>query len=140
MNSPPPIPVSRNLLSTALWLALFATQYSGSLSAQTLDEDRSRIEKEYGMPFADIVRLNYWSVFERGNEFAQELGISRERFDALMNNHEWQLGRPSALAMQNALDSEQAKVLKRITASSKEGLVTGAFICLLYTSPSPRDS
>ena len=38
--------------------------------AQSLDVEQARIEKELGRPFNDVVRLNYWSVFERGDEFA----------------------------------------------------------------------
>ncbi len=101
---------------------------TGVLSAQSLDEDQTRIEKEFGHSFSDLVRLNYWSVFERGNEFAQELGISRERLDALLAKHAWQLKSPPALSIQNALYSDRAKTLKRATSSSQEGIEIGTLV------------
>ncbi len=96
--------------------------------AEALEGDQARIEKEFGRPFSDVVRLNYWSVFERGDEFAEELGISRQRLDTLLAKHEWELKPPPALAFQNALDSNQAKSLKRVKASSRQGLDTGSFV------------
>ena len=75
-----------------------------------------------------MVRLNYWSVFERGNEFAEELGISRPQLDTLIAIHSWELKPPPALAFQNALDSSQTNALEWVKASSRQGLDTGAFV------------
>ena len=52
-------------------------------------EDQASIEREFGRPFSDVVRLNYWSVFERGDEFAEELGIGRPKLDALIAKYSW---------------------------------------------------
>ena len=116
------------MLSIRLICGVIIGLSASALSAQSRDEDQARIEKEFGRSFEDVVRLNYWSVFERGNEFAQELGISCERLDALMSKHAWQLQAPPALSLQNALDSDRAKALKRVTASSWEEVETGAFV------------
>ena len=88
---------------------------AGVVVAQSLEEDQARIEKKFGRPFSDVVRLNYWSLFERGDEFAQELEISRARLDALIAKHSWELKPPPALAFQNALESDQSRTLKRVT-------------------------
>ncbi len=98
------------------------------LSAQSVDEDQARIERAFGHSFADVVRLNYWSVFERGDEFAEELGISRVRLDTLLAKHAWQLEPPPALSLQNSLDSDLARSLKEVKTSSNQGAETGAFI------------
>ena len=91
-------------------------------------EDQASIEREFGRPFSDVVRLNYWSVFERGDEFADELGVSRARMDGLLAKHSWELKPPPALAFQNALDSSLAKEIERVKASSRQSLDTGAFV------------
>jgi len=117
------------LLGTVIWLS------PGVVVAQSIEKDQARIEKKFGRPFSDIVRLNYWSVLERGNEFAQELGISRARLDALIARHSWELKPPPALAFQNALDLDRAKALKRITVSSRQNLKTGAFVDPTGQSP-----
>ena len=93
-----------------------------------LEGDQKRIEKDFGLSFSDVVRLNYWSVFERGDEFAEELGISRPRLDALIEKHSWELRPPPALAFQNALNSSQAKGLDRAKASSSQGIDTGLLV------------
>ena len=110
------------------------------VATESLAEEQARIEKEFGRPFSDIVRLNYWSVFERGDEFAQELGISRAQLDALVNKHSWELKAPPALPFQNALDSSQARGLKRVKASSGQSLETGAFVGPTGKAPSPGPS
>ena len=111
------------LVGMKLLLLLFI-----GVMTESPEEDQASIEREFGRSFSDVVRLNYWSVFERGDEFADELGISRARLDALVAKHSWELKPPPALAFQNALDSSQAKGLERIKASSRQGLDTGAFV------------
>ena len=108
--------------------------------AESLEGDQARIEKEFGRPFSDLVRLNYWSVFARGDEFAEEMGISRPQLDALIAKHSWELKPPPALAFQNALDSSQSKALQRVKASSRQGLDTGAFVGPSGKAPSPAAS
>ncbi len=101
---------------------------AGVLSAQSVDEDQVRIETEFTRSFSDLVRLNYWSVFERGDEFAVELGVTRKRFDALLAKHSWELGEPPALAYQNSLESERIANLKRVTVTSRAKVESGAFV------------
>ena len=101
------------------------------------EEDQASIERKFGRHFSDVVRLNYWSVFERGDEFAQELGISRAQLDALIQKYSWELKAPPALAFQNAPDSSQARGLKQVKASSGQGLETDAFVGPTGKSPSP---
>jgi len=113
----------------------FLWMNAGVVVAQSLEEDQARIEKKFGRPFSDVVRLNYWSLFERGDEFAQELEISRARLDALIAKHSWELKTPPALAFQNALDSDQARTLKRVTVSSRQNLKTGDFVGPAGQSP-----
>ena len=115
-------------LLVCLLLGAFIWLNPGVVVAQSHEGDQTRIEKKFGLPFVDVVRLNYWSVFERGNEFARELGISRARLDALITRHSWELKPPPALAFQNALDLDRAKALKRVTVSSRQNLETGAFV------------
>ena len=117
------------LLGALIWMN------AGGVVAQSLEEDQARIEKKFGHSFSDVVRLNYWSLFERGDEFAQELGISRARLDALIAKHSWELKPPPALAFQNALDSDRAKALKQVTVSSRQNLKTGAFVGPAGQSP-----
>ena len=93
-----------------------------------LEGDQKRIEKDFGLSFSDVVRLNYWSVFERGDEFAEELGISRPQLDALIEKHSWELRPPPALAFQNAMNSSQAKGLDRAKASSSQGIDAGLLV------------
>jgi hypothetical protein len=101
---------------------------AGVLSAQSVDEDQVRIETEFGRSFSDLVRLNYWSVYERGDEFAVELGVSRKRLDALLAKNSWELGEPPALAYQNAFESEGIASLKRVTVTSRAKVESGAFV------------
>ncbi len=115
-------------LLVCLLLGAFIWLNPGVVVAQSHEGDQTRIEKKFGLPFVDVVRLNYWSVFERGNEFARELGISRARLDALITRHSWELKPPPALAFQNVLDLDRAKALKRVTVSSRQNLETGAFV------------
>ena len=110
------------LLGTIIWLN------PSFVLAQSIEKDQARIEKKFGHPFSDVVRLNYWSVFERGNEFAQELGINRAQLDALIAKHSWELKPPPALTFQNTLDSDLARALKRVTVSSRQNLKTGDFV------------
>lgn len=116
--------VNRVIKALAVLIGLSA----GVLSAQSVDEDQFRIETKFGRSFSDLVRLNYWSVFERGDEFAVELGVSRERFDALLAKHSWELGGPPALAYQNALESGRIANLKRVTVTSRAKVKSGAFV------------
>ena len=90
------------LVGMKLLLLLFI-----GVMTESPEEDQASIEREFGRSFSDVVRLNYWSVFERGDEFADELGISRARLDDLVAKHSWELKPPPALAFQNALDSSQ---------------------------------
>ncbi len=119
---------NRRMLANRWTCGVLIGLSAGVLSAQSVDEDQVRIETEFGRSFSDLVRLNYWSVFERGDEFAVELGVSRERFDALLAKHSWELGEPPALAYQNALEPERIADLKSVTITSRTKVESGAFV------------
>lgn len=60
-----------------------------------------RIERQFGRPFADVVRSRLWSLYCTSDHFARELGVTRAQLRELLRAHEWDLMHPPALRFQN---------------------------------------
>ena len=61
----------------------------------------ARIERAFGRPFADVVRLRLWSRYGTTDRFAADLGITPQQLDELFNVYQWELMHPPALKSQN---------------------------------------
>ncbi|MBL7042158.1 MAG: hypothetical protein ISR77_26215 [Pirellulaceae bacterium] len=78
-----------------------ATAAIGAQSGIPVADEIVRIEREFGRPLADVVRLQLWSRYGTTDRFATYLGITRQQLDELFKVYQWELMHPPALRFQN---------------------------------------
>ncbi len=86
-----------SMLVVVAWTAaLTAAQPNLQIARQ-----KDRIEREFGRPLDDVVRLRLWSRYGMSNRFATDLGLTRKQLDELFETRRWELMDPPSLAFQN---------------------------------------
>ena len=81
----------------------------GIQSEAPVADEIVRIERKFGRPFSDIVRLHLWSRYRTSDRFAENLGVTPVRLEELIEEYRWGLMHPPALMFQNG-DSPEAVV------------------------------
>jgi len=82
-------------------LGLWTTVAVAAEPAESVARAAARIEREFGQPFADVVRLQLWSRYGTSDRFAADLGITKKRMAELIEEYHWELMHPPALKFQN---------------------------------------
>ncbi len=87
-------------LLVVLMLPLICSQPASAQGGAAV-QTQERIEREWGLSFADVARVRLCSTYCTGNRFAELLAITPEQLQQLRQAHEWDLMPPRALKFQN---------------------------------------